>query len=141
MPIYRNATQATVLHIRLIRADDSYKDRGDLREERIAMPIGFERARDRRHVYEARFAFTTVLPGAYQLKAVWDKRRPLSDTNNAGPGDYETTLFGPFAVTAGANVTNLLFCTNRVAGGEAYYRADGILERQWLAENPAAPSQ
>jgi hypothetical protein len=44
-------------------------------------------------------------------------------------------------VTAGANVTNLLFCTNRVAGGEAYYRADEILERQWLAENPAAPSQ
>jgi hypothetical protein len=139
MPIYRNATQATFLHIRLIRADD--KKRSDQREERISAAIGFERARDRREAYNAKFAFTTVVPGAYQLKAVWDKRHPVSDTNNAGPGDYETALSAPFTVTAGVTVTNLLFCTNRVSGGEAYYRADEILERQWLAGNPAAPLQ
>jgi hypothetical protein len=141
MPIYRNSTQATLLHIRLIRAEDLDKKTPAENEERIAAPIGYERARDRRHVYEARFAFTTVLPGTYHLKAIWDKRRPLSDTNSAGAGDYESALSAPFGVVAGGTVTNFLFCTNRIAGGEAYYAADEILERQWLAENPPAPPQ
>lgn len=135
MPIYRNSTQATLLHIRLI------PDAKERREERIDARIGFENARDRRRVYEAKFAFTTVLPGSYQLKAIWDKRSPHSDTNNARPGDYETVLTAPFTVTAGATITNLLHCTNRIAGGEAYYRADEIFERQWIADHPAAPSQ
>lgn len=52
MPVYLNATQATALHIRLIPAE---KNRD---EERITASIGFERARDRRRVYEASFAFT-----------------------------------------------------------------------------------
>jgi hypothetical protein len=141
MPVYQNSTQATLLHIRLIRTEDAGKKTPTADEERIFGRVGYWRARDRREVYNVRFAFTTVLPGAYRLKAIWDKRFPQSDTNNAGPGDYETTLTAPFTVTAGATITNLLYCTNRIAGGEAYYAADEILERQWLAKDPAAPAQ
>jgi hypothetical protein len=138
MPIYQNPTQATRLHIRLIRAQDLHKNQS-AREERIAASIGFERAHDRRFVYDARFAFTTVLPGKYHLKAIWDKRAPHSDTNSAGPGDYETFVSPQIIVKAGATVTNLLFCTNRIAGGEAYYRADELFAEKWVAENPPAP--
>ena len=126
------------LEIRLIRAQDLHKNQS-AREERIAASIGFERAHDRRFVYDARFAFTTVLPGKYHLKAIWDKRAPHSDTNSAGPGDYETFVSPQIIVKAGATVTNLLFCTNRIAGGEAYYRADELFAEKWVAENPPAP--
>jgi hypothetical protein len=138
MPIYRNATQATRLHIRLI------PERGqkEIEEERIEGVIGFERAVNRKRVYDVRFAFTTVLPGTYRLKAVWDKRAPLSDTNSAGPGDYESGMTAPFLVEAGKVFTNaVLNCTNRVKGGETYYSADAALAAWWVADNPPAPEK
>lgn len=81
---------------------------------------------------EVTFSFATVRPGQYQLKVVWDKRWPFGDFENAGPGDYESALSPPIEVTAGGVVSNVvLFCTNRVAGGEAYYKADDVLRRKW----------
>jgi hypothetical protein len=134
-PIYRNATQATLLHIRLI--SDAGRDGG---EERIVAKIGVERAVSRKRVYDVQFAFTTVLPGTYRLKAIWDKRAPLSDTNSAGPGDYDSATSAPFAVQAGRIVTNVVLnCTNRVAGGETYYAADAAFAARWVADNPPAP--
>ena len=136
MPIYLNATQATRLHIRLIPE----RMEKEVREERIAAEIGVKRATSRKKVYDARFAFTTVLPGTYRLQAVWDKRAPLSDTNNAGPGDYESAMTAPFVVEAGKVVTNVVLnCTNHVKGGETYYAADAAFAAQWVADNPPAP--
>lgn len=135
MPIYRSATQATRLHIRLIS-----DDRSGTGEERIAATIGYERAVSRKRVYDVKFAFTTVLPGTYRLKAIWDKRAPLTDTNSAGPGDYESLMSAPFSVEAGTVVTNVILdCTNRVAGGETYYAADEAFAANWVANNPPAP--
>jgi hypothetical protein len=80
---------------------------------------------------ESTFAFTTVRPGRYQVKAIWDKRAPFSDETNAGPGDYESALSKPIEVTAGGVISNIvLYCTNRVAGGEAYYNSDDALLRK-----------
>ena len=136
MPIYQNATQATRLHIRLIPE----KAEKEIKEERIAAEIGVKRATSRKKVYDVRFAFTTVLPGTYRLKAVWNKRGPLSNTNSAGPGDYESAMTAPFVVEAGKVFTNaFLNCTNRVAGGETYYSADAALAAWWVADNPPAP--
>lgn len=82
-------------------------------------------------ICEASFSFGTVLPGAYRLKAIWDKRAPFVNDKDAGPGDYEGELAQTIVVTAGGSVSNLVLeCTNRVAGGEAYYQAD-----QWIATN------
>lgn len=80
----------------------------------------------------ATFAFTTVTPGAYFLKTIWDRRPPQTDTNMAGPGDYESAFAGPFQVKAGQVVTNItLYCTNRASGGEIYYAADDTASRLW----------
>jgi hypothetical protein len=77
-------------------------------------------------VLEIPFTLNSVLPGDYQLKVVWDKRRPFLDVNDAGPGDYESKVL-PFKITAGQTMTNFMVeCTNRVQGGESYYKADEI---------------
>lgn len=71
------------------------------------------------------FAFRTVTPGQYFIKAVWDKRPPFTDQEKAGPGDYESALLGPIKLSAGQSFTNLvLSCTNQVPGGHPYYGAD-----------------
>jgi hypothetical protein len=75
------------------------------------------------------FFFGTVLPGKYQLKTIWDKRRPFTDTDKPGPGDYESLLSAPFEVTAGQTISNLIaFCTNRVetSGTANYYAVDEL---------------
>jgi hypothetical protein len=78
-------------------------------------------------VLEIPFAFHTMLPGEYQLKVIWDKRSPFTDTNSAGPGDYESKLSAPFKIVAGQTITNFIVeCTNRVSGGENYYKADEV---------------
>lgn len=77
------------------------------------------------------FAFGTVLPGRYSLKAIWDKRRPFEDIQKPGPGDYESDWSAPIEITAGQSLSNLvLHCTNQVAGGEAYYDADALQARR-----------
>jgi hypothetical protein len=121
MPIYGSLTQATQLHVRLIRAEDAERTSGKVREERLSGTIGFDRARNRKVVCDANFGFTTVPPGTYRLKVIWDKRAPHSDTNSAGPGDYESAISTPVTVTAGGVISNIiLYCTNRIAGGESY---------------------
>jgi hypothetical protein len=83
-------------------------------------------------VDEVRFALTTVRPGKYSLKAIWDKRAPYLATNIAGPGDYESTWFAPFEIKPACNLSNIvLMCTNRAAGGETYYATDDWLARGW----------
>jgi len=80
----------------------------------------------------ATFAFTTINPGKYFLKAIWDRRAPLTDLMQAGPGDYESAFVGPFDVKAGGVITNVtLVCTNRASRGEEYYRADEAALQQW----------
>jgi hypothetical protein len=82
---------------------------------------------------EITFAFATVLPGKYKLKAVWDKRPHFTDEHAAGPGDYESDWLGPITVKAGDVLNNLhVFCTNRAGaiGGEMYYKADEIARAQ-----------
>jgi hypothetical protein len=83
--------------------------------------------RNRNPIPGINFKFHTVLPGAYRLKVIWDKRRPFTNTENAGPGDYESAFSAPFVVTAGGALTNLtIVCTNRIPGGEAWYAADEL---------------
>jgi hypothetical protein len=78
------------------------------------------------------FTFGSVTPGRFFAKAIWDKRRPFDDRAKAGPGDYESALIGPFTLTAGTTLTNIVIeCTNRVSGGETYYAADGLARRKW----------
>ncbi|HEY6226535.1 MAG TPA: hypothetical protein VI282_05365, partial [Verrucomicrobiae bacterium] len=65
------------------------------------------------------FSFSSVLPGKYFLKAVWDKRAPFTDSMRAGPGDYESILTGPIELKAGDVLTNVeIFCTKRAKEGE-----------------------
>jgi hypothetical protein len=62
------------------------------------------------------FDFTTVQPGKYQFKVIWDYAAPFTDTNQAGVGDLEARLTAPFMVTPGGAVTNLVvYCTNLVS--------------------------
>ena len=73
------------------------------------------------------FSFNSVRPGEYEFKVIWDKRSPFTDTNSAGPGDYESKLSAPLKIIAGQTITNFIVeCTNRIEGGEAYYKADEI---------------
>jgi hypothetical protein len=89
----------------------------------------------------ASFSFTTALPGKYFLKAVWDRRGPLTDTNHAGPGDYESALVGPIDLRGGEVVTNVVLnCTNRAPLGEDYYRADEAALRLWESGEMTASS-
>jgi hypothetical protein len=83
-------------------------------------------------VTQIQFSFGTVLPGKYQLKVIWDKRRPFTDEQKPGPGDYESALSKPFDVAAGQTISNLvLHCTNRASlpGAENYYAADDLKAR------------
>jgi hypothetical protein len=85
-------------------------------------------------IEEAKFRFRTITPGTYRLKAVWDRRAPLNNTNSAGPGDYESAFSMPFVIRAGSTVSNVvLFCTNRAAGADNYYAADDSLAAKWRA--------
>lgn len=81
---------------------------------------------------EFSFAFNTVPPGSYMLKAIWDKRPPFTDTNSAGVGDYESQWTGPFTITPGVALTNVFIaCDTPSSGGEAYYSADRLAAHQW----------
>jgi hypothetical protein len=85
---------------------------------------------------EISFGFLTTRPGRYKVKAIWDKRPRYVDVRSAGPGDYESAWSGPITLTAGGSVEGIrLQCTNRVAGGEAYYQADEFLLKQAMAGN------
>lgn len=80
----------------------------------------------------ATFHFSTVLPGKYFAKVMWDRRAPYTDAHKAGPGDYESAFFGPFEVVPGSVVTNIaLSCTNRASAGEEYYAADDLAAKKW----------
>lgn len=112
------------LHLMSERSPGSLKENEptEVVENRIAFPPMAVRAAPS---LEVPFRYRTVLPGTYRLKAVWDKRPHFTDTQNAGPGDYESELSAPIVITPGGTVSNLVIqCTNRVAGGEAYYAAD-----------------
>jgi hypothetical protein len=86
------------------------------------------------------FNFSSVLPGKYFLKAVWDKRAPFIDSMRAGPGDYESILTGPIEIKPGDVVTNLTVdCTKRAKEGEGYYAADAHATRLWK-EGELTPS-
>lgn len=81
-------------------------------------------------VLDIPFTLNSVLPGEYQFKVVWDKRRPFLDVNDAGPGDYESNPL-QIKIAAGQTMTNFIVeCTNRVQGGESYYKADEIRLKQ-----------
>jgi hypothetical protein len=86
---------------------------------------------------ELGFVFSTVTPGTYRMKAIWDKRRGFEDKRAAGPGDYESVWLGPIKVTAGGAENLLLACTNRAAGGETYYAADQMALRKWSGDDEA----
>jgi hypothetical protein len=84
------------------------------------------------------FSFSTLTPGEYKLKAVWDRRPPLGNTSGdspvrPSPGDYESAESSAIKVGAGEVVTNItLFCTNRVGKAEEYFSADDI----WKSQHP-----
>lgn len=80
---------------------------------------------------EASFAFTTVKPGKYFAKAIWDHTAPFKNIAKAGAGDYDSDFVGPFIVEAGRTVTNiLLVCTNRANASESY-REDEAATTAW----------
>jgi hypothetical protein len=100
--------------------------------ERIDHPLWSGQREDDDFIDDTSFAFTTVRPGIYRVKAIWDKRAPYNNTEAAGPGDYEAATSKPFQVVAGTTVSNIvLYCTNRIAGGEAYYAADDLATHKW----------
>ena len=78
------------------------------------------------------FIFSTIPPGEYRLKAVWDKRPPHeAGTKGASPGDYESAETTAFTVTAGAVLTGaVLECTNRVGEAAAFYAEDATWKKQ-----------
>jgi hypothetical protein len=83
---------------------------------------------------EIEFAFETVAPGKYFLKAIWDKRPPFDNVGKAGVGDYESNFFGPIELKSGMELTNLFVqCTNRSSDGATYYAADEKTQRLWKA--------
>lgn len=72
--------------------------------------------------------FSTVPPGEYRLKAVWDKRAPQDAGEPGGtpsPGDYESAETEAFVVKAGEVTRGLVLeCTNRVGSAAGFYAED-----------------
>lgn len=76
---------------------------------------------------QVRYVFSTVIPGEYRVKAVWDRRPPYASGEERGlpsPGDYESFESDNLTVTAGERFFIDLDCTNRVGVAEEYYAAD-----------------
>ena len=78
----------------------------------------------------ARFVFSSVHPGQYRLKAVWDRRPPFAAPKARlaipGAGDYETSESSEFTLKAGDLEYLVLHCTNRLSGPQEYYLADEL---------------
>jgi hypothetical protein len=81
---------------------------------------------------EISFAFTTVTPGKYRVKAVWDKRSPFTDREQAGAGDYESSWSEPVEITAAAEASVKLECAHRV-GDASLYSGDEQAAKDWKA--------
>ena len=83
---------------------------------------------------KAGFIFSTVAPGEYRLKALWDKRPPhtaVEPGGGASPGDYESAETEPFMVKAGKVLEGfVLNCTNRVGSAEQFYAEDAVRKQQ-----------
>lgn len=80
---------------------------------------------------EVIFHFKTTPPGKYMAKAIWDKRRPHTDLDSAGPGDYESQWIGPIEVTPLSTTNIFVECNSPAAGAETYYAADRLVQHQW----------
>lgn len=125
-----NKKSAGDFYIRLLPVDQADKAE-PVAESEIAETIPNRPEADEELVDEVAFNFTTVPPGNYVLKAVWDRHKPASPYS-AGPGDYESAISKIITVTAGNVVSNVvLYCTNRVAGGESYYAMDEVIRQRW----------
>jgi len=85
------------------------------------------------------FAFDTITPGKYRLKAVWDRRAPFAEKNDEavavpGPGDYESAESAVIELAAGIRVGDIeLFCTNRSGKADAFYAEDDKWKKEHLA--------
>lgn len=88
---------------------------------------------------EFSFGFSTISPGKYRLKAVWDKRPPHagradSKAEITTPGDYESNETETFLLEPGDIRRGfILECTNQVGQAAEYFAADEV----WKLENPA----
>lgn len=81
---------------------------------------------------ELSFAFESVPPGKFLAKAIWDKRRPFSNRDAPGPGDYQSDWIGPIEVKPSAEIKDVFIdCDLRGAKGEEYYTADRLAVHQW----------
>ena len=94
------------------------------------------------------FSFSSILPGEYRLKAVWDRRAPHTDPHNdprgqkamciPSPGDYESAETEKLRLMAGKRITDIqLNCTNRVGEAAEYFAADEL----WKKKHPARPEK
>jgi hypothetical protein len=89
-------------------------------------------------VSQIHFAFGTLSPGEYRLKAVWDHRPPYAKSGEEKaakpqPGDYESAETKPFKLAAGdVNKGVSLYCTNRVGPAEKFFADDEL----WKAKHP-----
>jgi hypothetical protein len=120
-----------IFRIRLLRADQADKA-NPVAEAEIAETIPNQPQPDEELVDQISFKFTTVRPGSYLLKALWNKRAPFANTNSAGPGDYESAFSKVITVTAATVISNVILnCTNRAAGGESYYAMDEVIRKRW----------
>jgi len=100
----------------------------------IEAPLQGANPNDPDFASEVPFAFRTVMPGKYFIKAVWDKRAPFTDFEKPGAGDYESALTGPVELKAGMELMSIvLACTNRGPEGLEYYKADEQAARLWKA--------
>jgi hypothetical protein len=82
------------------------------------------------------YRFSTISPGEYRLKAVWDRRPPFAPPEGIAlpePGDYESVESAPFTISTNSTAVGLdLLCTNKVGQAETYYAAD----ESWKKLNP-----
>lgn len=82
------------------------------------------------------FTFDTLEPGAYRVKAVWDRRPPHGTEGSVtapSPGDYESAESKVFELDAGHPAREVVLeCTNRVGKADEYFAADEI----WRSRNP-----
>lgn len=122
---------AGVIRVKLLPAETAEKLNAPTEAE-IEETISNRPQTDEELVDEVSFNFTTVRPGSYKLKAIWDARPGFADTNMAGPGDYESGFSKTIRVTAGNVLSNVvLHCTNRAPGGESYYAMDEVIRKRW----------
>lgn len=81
---------------------------------------------------EISFAFSSLPPGKYRVKAIWDRTAPFTDRDRAGAGDYESNWSDPLEVAAAGDAQVILECSRR-NGDSSLYAEDERAAMDWKA--------